>query len=152
MNFVDKKEFSINAHKIVFCILAAKIYLFSSLSFAVSSKLQFLYPRDGDKVSSTFTVKMALEGLTLKKAGEDIKDLTSGHHHIIVDGKPIAKGEVIAADEKHLHFVNAADEATLTLPPGKHQITLQFADGAHKSYGPEMSQTITIYVEESKIR
>ncbi|MEU2427515.1 DUF4399 domain-containing protein [Streptomyces sp. NPDC007851] len=27
---------------------------------------------------------------------------------------------------------------------GRHTLTLQFADGAHRSYGPEVSHTITV--------
>ena len=60
----------------------------------------------------------------------------TGHHHLIVDGKAVPKGSVVPADATHMHFGKGQTETTLKLPPGKHTLTLQFADGAHQSYGP----------------
>ncbi len=56
-------------------------------------------------------------------------------------------GEVIPADDKHLHFGKGQSEAEVKLTPGPHTLTLQFADGAHRSYGPELSKTIKITVK-----
>jgi hypothetical protein len=33
------------------------------------------------------------------------------------------------------------------LPPGSYTLTLQFADGAERSHGPEMSATIHVKVQ-----
>ncbi|WP_176115977.1 DUF4399 domain-containing protein, partial [Burkholderia cepacia] len=60
---------------------------------------------------------------------------------------PIPKGEVIPASEHSLHFGKAQTETDIQLPPGKHTLTLQFGDGMHRSYGPAMSQTITVNVD-----
>jgi hypothetical protein len=38
-------------------------------------------------------------------------------------------------------------ETDVTLTPGKHTLTLQFADFAHKSYGEKWSQTIEVEVK-----
>ncbi len=38
-------------------------------------------------------------------------------------------------------------ETDVKLPPCGHMLTMQFADGAHRSYGPEMSSTIKVYVK-----
>ena len=54
---------------------------------------------------------------------------------------------VIPKDETHLHYGDGATKATVKLPPGKHQLTMQFADGAHRSYGPAWAATITVEVE-----
>lgn len=35
----------------------------------------------------------------------------------------------------------------LPLAPVDHALTMQFADGAHHSYDPEMSKTITVHVK-----
>jgi hypothetical protein len=73
----------------------------------------------------------------------------SGHFHIIVDAEDsIPEGEVIAKDSTHIHYGNAQQEATLTLPPGKHKLVLQFADGAHRSYGSKLASTVTINVKK----
>ena len=37
-------------------------------------------------------------------------------------------------------------EIEVTLPPGTYKLTAQFANGAHLSYGPAMSQTIKVTV------
>ncbi|MER6205961.1 DUF4399 domain-containing protein [Streptomyces sp. NPDC001642] len=35
----------------------------------------------------------------------------------------------------------------IELPPGQHTLTLQFDDGFNRSYGPEMSATISVNVK-----
>lgn len=108
----------------------------------------FVSPKDGATVTSPFKVQFGLEGMKLRPAGEDALDKTSGHHHLIVDGAPFAKGQVIPKDDKNIHFGKAQTEADVALTPGKHKLTLQFADGAHLSYGPEQSATIEITVKQ----
>lgn len=110
------------------------------------SKVAFTEPKDGATVPAKFTAKFSLAGLKIEKAGP-LKPGT-GHHHLIVDGTATPAGEVVAKDATHLHFGNGQTEAELTLTPGKHTLTLQFADGAHASYGPAMSQTITVNVKQ----
>ena len=102
-------------------------------------------PKDGATVSKTFTVKFAVNGMKVANSG----DMTAGtgHHHLIVDGGPIKKGEVVPTDNTHLHFGTGQMETTLTLPKGEHTLTLQFADGAHVSYGEMMSQSIKVRVK-----
>jgi hypothetical protein len=104
--------------------------------------------KDGAKVKSPVKVKFGLKGFKLRPAGENPSDKTTGHHHIIVDGKPVPFGEVVPADDKHIHFGKGQTEAELKLKPGKHTLTLQLADGAHRSYGADLSSTINIEVVE----
>ena len=110
--------------------------------------MSFGEPAEGAKVKSPVKVVFKLEGMTVRPAGEDPLDGTSGHHHIIVDGEPAALGEVVPADETHIHFGKGQLETELTLSPGKHTLTLQLADGAHRSYGPSLSSTINVEVTE----
>jgi hypothetical protein len=72
---------------------------------------------------------------------------TVSHHHLIVDGGAVAKGQVVPSDAQHVHFGRGQTETELSLKPGPHTLTLQFADGAHLSYGEMMSQTIHITVK-----
>ena len=53
------------------------------------------------------------------------------------------------ADETHIHYDAGQTETDLSLTPGPHTLRLQFADGAHRSYGPAMSTQISITVEEA---
>ena len=117
----------------------------SSLSMAATSKVFFIKPHDKEVVAKTFDVEFGVEGMAVAKAG-DLKPM-SGHHHIIIDGAAVKKGDVIGKDDTHKHFGDGSSKTTLTLAPGKHTLTLQFADGIHKSLGEEMSQTISIEVK-----
>jgi hypothetical protein len=106
-----------------------------------------LEPKDGAVVSNPVKVKMGLHHLKLCEAGKETKDKKCGHHHLIVDGAAIPAGQVVPKDDTHLHYGKMQKEAELTLTPGKHTITLQFADSAHLSFGEKMSQTITVEVK-----
>lgn len=101
--------------------------------------------KDGDTVSSTFKVEFLVFGKTIEPAGVE-KDGT-GHHHIIVDGSGITAGEVVPANDTHIHFGKGQTETELTLTPGSHTLTLQFADFAHRSFGSKWAKTITVNVE-----
>jgi hypothetical protein len=71
----------------------------------------------------------------------------TGHHHLLIDAELPPKGTVVPTNDKSLHYGKGQTEADVTLPPGDHTLTAQFADGAHRSYGPEWSQTITVHVK-----
>jgi hypothetical protein len=109
--------------------------------------VSFANLKNGDTVKSPVDVKFAVDGFALRPAGEDVLDKTSGHHHLIIDGQPTPLGAVVAKDATHLHFGKAETSTSLTLTPGAHTLTLQLADGAHMSYGPNLSSTIKIKVE-----
>lgn len=95
-----------------------------------------------DKVS--VHIKMGVEGMEVKPAGEVVSG--TGHHHVIVDGIAVPMGDVVPKDDTHIHFGKGQTEADLALSPGDHTLTLQFADGIHRSYGPTMSTTVKIKV------
>lgn len=109
-----------------------------------TNSVKITEPANGAKVASKFKVKMDVEGYTIGPVGDLAKG--KGHHHLIVDGGPTPEGTVVPADATHIHFGKGQTETELDLAPGKHKLTLQFADGAHRSYGPAMSQTIEIEV------
>ncbi|WP_420386806.1 DUF4399 domain-containing protein [Roseivirga sp.] len=99
---------------------------------------------DGQEVSSTVLVEMGVKGMDVEPAGEVHKG--KGHHHIIIDGGFMKTGETIPADKTHIHYGKGQTEATIELTPGKHTLTLQFANGLHQSYGEAWSKTITVNV------
>lgn len=74
----------------------------------------------------------------------------TGHHHLIINGKALTKGESVPFNETHLHFGKGQTETDLKLPPGDYILTLQFGNGAHQSYGPEMSRTIKVRVVDAQ--
>lgn len=116
------------------------------------ASVRFVSPADGATVTGPLVdgkvevaVQMGVEGMALKPAGE--VEAGTGHHHILVDTQPVPAGTAVPADEQHIHFGKAQTEAKLQLAPGQHVLMLQFADGMHRSYGPQVSARIAITVE-----
>jgi len=109
------------------------------------ARVFFIEPATGSTVASPVAIKMGVEGMTVSPAGTVAAG--TGHHHLIIDGKPGALGEVVPADDTHIHFGKGQTDASIALPPGPHTLTLQFADGMHRSYGPTMSSMVQITVE-----
>ncbi|MDQ6962018.1 MAG: DUF4399 domain-containing protein [Mariprofundaceae bacterium] len=107
--------------------------------------VNFVMPKQGDIVAQSFDVEMGVTGMDVEPAGE-VRP-SSGHHHLIIDGQFIPSGQTVPKDETHQHFGKGQTKTTLTLTPGEHTLTLQFADGFHRSYGQNMSQTIKITVK-----
>jgi hypothetical protein len=112
----------------------------------IHPEVVFLEPKNNAKVPQTFKAKFEVRGMKVLPAGDVVP--TTGHHHIIVDGKPIDEGKAVPMDEKHIHYGKGQTEAELTLPAGKHTLTLQFADGQHISYVKKLSHTITVHVQK----
>lgn len=109
-------------------------------------RVYFVAPKDGETVKSPVKIVMGIEGMEVRPAGD--QTAATGHHHVIIGPAGIEKGTQVPADERHIHFGKGQTEADVELPPGDHQITLQFADGNHISFGEGLATTITITVEE----
>ena len=110
------------------------------------AKVFFGNLKTGQKVKSPFKVEMGVSGIALDSAG--IIRQASGHHHILIDrGDSLTAGEVVPKDSLHLHFGNAQKEAEIKLGPGKHKLTLQYADGIHRSYGGKLATSVVITVQ-----
>ncbi len=124
-------------------IMSAALMFAASGAFA--QYVDFVEPKNGDTVPSTFTVRFAVNGMSVAPAG----DMTpgTGHHHLLIDTADIDENAVIPMDDKHRHFGKGQTETQLTLPPGTHKLTMQFADGAHRSYGAKFRKSIEITVK-----
>lgn len=110
------------------------------------AKVFFKNLKNGQKIKSPFKVEMGVSGIALDSAG--VIKPASGHHHILIDnGDSLALGTVVPKDSTHLHFGNAQKEAELKLTPGTHKLTLQYADGIHRSYGGKLASSVTVTVQ-----
>jgi hypothetical protein len=58
----------------------------------------------------------------------------------------------VPADAQHIHYGLGQTEADLRLEPGPHTLRLQFADGAHRSYGSQVHTLIHVNVARSPTR
>ncbi len=105
----------------------------------------FVEPKDGATVTSPFKVVFGVKGMAVEPAGEIKAD--SGHHHLLINLDAIRAGDAIPVDDTHLHFGKAQTEAEVKLAPGNYTLTLQYANGAHVSYGPPMAATIHVTVK-----
>lgn len=107
-------------------------------------EVSIVEPKDGATVSSPFTVKFDVKGMKVGPAGDAQPGV--GHHHLLINGEPVAKGEEIPFTRRHLHLNQGQTEAQVNLQPGTYKLTAQFGDGSHKSLGPGFSHTITVTV------
>ncbi len=107
--------------------------------------VMLLQPADGATVNSPFKVRFGIKGMTVAEAGDILPN--SGHHHLLINQAPIAKGDSVPFSEQHLHFGKGQTETEVKLAPGVYRLTAQFANGAHQSYGAPMSRTITVTVK-----
>jgi hypothetical protein len=112
---------------------------------ALAQSVRFLEPADGATVASPFKVRFAVDGMEVKPAGE--MAARTGHHHLLINADPVKAGESVPFDDKHMHFGKAQTEAELKLAPGDYVLTMQFANGAHQSYGAPMSNSIKVTVK-----
>ena len=114
------------------------------LSIPENTVISFGNIQDGDMVQSPLKIEMNIEGMKVHPAGELLEG--TGHHHLIIDNPPVETGIAVPADKNHIHFGGGQTETEIELTPGTHTLTLQFADGLHRSYGEALSLTITIEV------
>ena len=110
-----------------------------------TGRVFFISPQNGEEVKSPVSFKMGVEGLEVQAAGE--VQTGKGHHHIIINGDPYSAGQAVPfIEKKTYHYGKGQTEASIELEPGEYDVTLQFANGAHISYGPELSTKIRIKV------
>ena len=111
-------------------------------------RVYFQAPLNNQVVPTSLSLRFGVDGMTVTPAGQLIDSAKHGHHHLIIDAPGVKKGQVVPADEKHIHFGKGQTETRITLSEGPHTLTLQFADGAHRSFGPELSETIRVTAKE----
>lgn len=128
------------------CLAAALVAITGCATKPASTQnVRILEPANNAVVGTTFKVRFGVAGMAVEPAGEVVAN--SGHNHLLIDMDSIASGESIPFTPKHMHFGKGQQEADIKLEPGTYKITAQFANGAHQSYGKDMSQTITITVK-----
>jgi len=110
------------------------------------AKIYFKNLKDGQTVTSPVKVEMGMDGLKVDTAGVIVAG--AGHHHLLVDaGDSIAAGVIVPKDSTHIHFGKGQTSTEVKLSPGEHKLTLQFADGIHRSYGSRLATSIKVKVK-----
>ncbi|MFM7522880.1 MAG: DUF4399 domain-containing protein [Betaproteobacteria bacterium] len=121
----------------------AVFVLVANICFAQS--VDFLEPENNAVVPPSFKVRLKLEGMTLAPAGTMTEG--TGHHHLLINADDIDEGQTIPVNDTHIHLGQGQTEVEIFLPPGKYKLTMQFADGAHRSLGAKLRKTISIQVK-----
>jgi hypothetical protein len=88
---------------------------------------------------------MGIKGMEVEPKG--LHNEGFGHHHLLINDKFAQAGTIVIADETHIHYGGGQTSDSVSLTPGDYQLTLQFADGMHVSYGEEWSKTISVSVK-----
>lgn len=112
---------------------------------AAVAEVTIVAPADGASVSSPVNVKMSAAGVEIEPAADGVKE-GSGHFHIIVDAECVTAGEVIPADETHIHYGMAQTEAQVPLTPGQHTLCVQVGDAAHVA--TDVTEEISVVVQQ----
>jgi hypothetical protein len=112
------------------------------------AKVYFKNLKNGATVSSPLKVEFGTTNIRVDTVGPVVAG--SGHHHLFIDAEDsLAAGTVVPKDATHLHFGKGQTLVdSLKLSPGKHKLTLQFADGLHRSYGSRLATTINVNVKK----
>ncbi|MDO9102698.1 MAG: DUF4399 domain-containing protein [Candidatus Nitrotoga sp.] len=110
-------------------------------------RVYFVEPKDGAIVGNEVKVVMGVEGMEIKPAGAVVDN--TGHHHLLIDvQQQLNAGEAVpVGNDQYRHFGKGQTETMIKLAPGTHTLTLQFANGAHVSYGEKMRSTINVTVK-----
>lgn len=121
----------------------------SAPSASVSSGSGVTITTPGSATSHRGAVKvcMSTSGYTVEPAKKGVT-AGHGHHHILVDVLPsqIDFSKPLAKDASHVHMGDGSSCKTLTLSPGQHTLTAQFARGNHVPY-KGVHHTISIRVK-----
>ena len=111
-----------------------------------TAEAYFLSPKDGETVSSPFTVRFGLKGMGIAPAG--VNHPNTGHHHLLVDVDKVDFNAALPVTDAVRHFGAGQTEAELKLPPGKHTLQLVLGDALHIPHEkPIVSEKITITVK-----
>ncbi|MEQ8907938.1 MAG: DUF4399 domain-containing protein [Vicingaceae bacterium] len=110
--------------------------------FAEVNAVTDIDPETGEEMEG-YALKFGVEGMEVEPAGELHEG--KGHHHIVIDGSAIEAGKVVPADSVNIHYGKGQTETTIYLPHNEaHTLTMQFADGYHRSYGEKLSATVEV--------
>jgi len=111
------------------------------------AKVYFKNLKNNETVTSPVKIEMGVDKMKVDTTGPVVA--ASGHYHIFIDAEDsLASGTIVPKDSTHLHYGKAQTEATVPLTAGKHKLTLQFADGLHRSYGSKLATTVNVNVKK----
>ena len=115
-----------------------------------TAKAYIVSPKNGDTVSSPFTVQFGLKGMGVAPAGvTTAADTPTGHHHLLIDVATMPDMNMPLPQTDNIrHFGKGQTEVDLTLPAGRHTLQLVLGDAMHTPHDkPVVSEKITVTVK-----
>ncbi|WP_043463557.1 DUF4399 domain-containing protein [Kitasatospora sp. MBT66] len=114
----------------------------------------FVSPAAGATVEKTFTVKLGVEGMGLKPAGDQTPH--TGHLVVAIDApafrsdQPVPTSRVepgaVLATPAVVNLSKAETTAEFVLAPGQHTLRAEIVDQYHVPFKPSISSEITVTV------
>jgi hypothetical protein len=93
----------------------------------LAPRVFFISPADGAEVNSPVALELGAEHVSIEPAGT--ARAGAGYLVVIVDAPCFGPGEVIPADDQHIHLSGGETSLDLSLLTGEHRLCLQLADG-----------------------
>eukprot|EP00877_Chromochloris_zofingiensis_P003429 jgi/Chrzof1/13087/Cz07g19100.t1 len=113
---------------------------------AFADGVSFVTPKDASTQSSPVHLQLTVDGMTVRPAADGVIPGT-GHFHVLIDeDQQYEEGDTIPFDDTHKHYGKGQKDVDVDLQPGKHKLTLQFANALHQSYGPKYAASIMVTV------
>ena len=84
-----------------------------SMKKTENSHVYFANLKDGEVVKSPLNIKFGVKGMKVVPAGKLVDG--TGHHHLLIDAKPVKQGKVIPKDKSHIHYGDGQTEDTVEL-------------------------------------
>jgi hypothetical protein len=135
------------AFTLVTLCAAGSIFAAQRTKSPAGAKAYIISPKNGDTVSSPFTVQFGLKNMGIAPANVVSPD--TGHHHLMID---MAKAPDLTIPlpmtDTLKHFGKGQTETELTLPAGQHTLQLIVGDHLHIPLDPAVvSEKITVTVK-----
>jgi hypothetical protein len=130
----------------VLCLTAFGVAQVARTKSVAGAKAYIISPKNGDTVSSPFTVQFGLKGMGIAPAG--VNQPNTGHHHLLIDVAQMPDMATALPNDEHIrHFGGGQTEVDLTLPAGTHTLQLVLGDYVHVPHdAPIISEKITVTV------
>jgi hypothetical protein len=125
-----------------------------TVAIQAGQRVFFKNINDGQEISLPFVVEFGVEGMEVEPAS--VPNPNKGHHHLLIDQGAVTANTMVPMGNEssgYYHFGKGQTSDTLNikkypmLTKGTHKLRLQFANGLHMSYGPAMSNEITVTVK-----
>jgi len=131
----------------VVCLAGASSAQVPQTKAAEGTTIYIISPRDGETVTSPFTVRFGLKGMGVAPVG--VNTANTGHHHLLVDMPKLPDMTApLPVTPNIVHFGGGQTETELKLPPGSHTLQLLLGDYLHIPHDkPVLSEKITVTVK-----